>query len=360
MPSRRAIHGGASLDLEELIGLAIPVCRDAGHSCPRTGRRGRKPQYDDWKIAVMILCGVLKKKKSKSAQYRLICHHQDMFQRLLNLERLPSRSTFFDRYKKDLHTLISKAIQLQGRSLLKQHVTRAKLVAADKSLLRARGPEWNTKDRKRNHIPNRLHGVDRDADWGKSDYHGWVYGYSFEVAVSATRNSTVLPLLASVGVASASEHKTFPPKIDQLPRSTREVLADPGYDSNDTADRVELNRRNQRPSGRHFVCPPQKGFVSSIPEKGHRERQRQRRVKRLARLRSPRGRKVYARRKQTVEPFNGTFKAMFELEDHVWHRGLDNNRTQVLTAIFAYQLLVRAHWMHGGRDAQVQYILDQL
>ena len=61
--SGRRVTDDVSLDLEHLILLAIPICQKAGRLCPRTGP-GRKPQYDDWKIAVMILCGVLKKKKS--------------------------------------------------------------------------------------------------------------------------------------------------------------------------------------------------------------------------------------------------------------------------------------------------------
>jgi hypothetical protein len=357
--SGRRVTDDASLDLEHLIPLAVPVCRQAGHLCPRTGP-GRKPQYDDWKIAVMILCGVLKKKKSKSAQYRLICQPQNarMLQRLLELDRIPCRSNFFERYKR-IWPVVQKAITLQGRVALREHVADAQVVAVDKSLMKARGPEWNTKDRKRNIVPKYLHGLDRQADWGKSDYHGWTYGYSYEVVVAATRGSIFLPLLASVDVASTNEHKSVVAKLDDLPASTRTILVDPGYDSNDLADRVELDEK-ERPNGRRYICPPQKGFVSDKPERGRRERQRRRRVKRLAFLKSRKGRRLYARRKETVEPFNGTFKGMFELEDHVWHRGLPNNETQVLIAVFAYQLLVRCHWKCGSRNAQVQYILDGL
>lgn len=124
--------------------------------------------------------------------------------------------------------------------------------------------------------------------------------------------------------------------------------------------RYRGRRERRRRRRRRFVCPPPKGFVSQVPEKGRRERQRRRRVQRLAFLRSRAGQKLYARRKETVEPFNGTFKALFEWDQRVWQRGLDNNRTCVLSGIFAYQLLVRHHWKHGGRDAQIQYILDGL
>lgn len=353
----RRVTDGASLDLEKLTCLALPICQEAGVSCPRTGP-GPKPTYSDSQIAVMIMCGVLKKKKSKSAQYRFVQQHAEMIKRLLALERIPARSSFFARYQQ-VDPVVQKGIELQGRAALREHVADARVVAADKSLMRARGPEWNQKDRKRKRVPKYLHGLDREATWGKSDYHGWTYGYSYEVVVTATKDSVILPLLASVDVGSTNEHKSVVDKLDRLPPSTREVLIDPGYDSNDLADQVELDK-HENPTGRHYVCPPQKGYVSEIPERGRRERQRQRRVKRLAFLRSRRGRKLYARRKETVEPFNGTFKAMFELEDHVWLRGLRNNRTEVLTAIFAYQLLVRYHWKQGRRNARVQYILDGL
>lgn len=258
----RRVTDGASLDLEKLICLALPICQEAGVSCPRTGP-GPKPTYSDSQIAVMIMCGVLKKKKSKSAQYRFVQQHAEMIKRLLALERIPARSSFFARYQQ-VDPVVQKGIELQGRAALREHVADARVVAADKSLMRARGPEWNQKDRKRKRVPKYLHGLDREATWGKSDYHGWTYGYSYEVVVTATKDSVILPLLASVDVGSTNEHKSVVDKLDRLPPSTREVLIDPGYDSNDLADRVELDK-HENPTGRHYVCPPQKGYVSEDP-----------------------------------------------------------------------------------------------
>jgi hypothetical protein len=351
----RRVKEGASLS--ELILLAIPLCRDAQQQCPRTGP-GRKPEYEDWQIAVMIMCGVLKKKKSKSAQYRLVCHHAQLLMELLNLERIPARSSFYDRYKR-VYPVVQVAIDLQGRLLLREQVADARVVAVDKSLLNARGPKWHVRHRKRGIVPR---GVDREADWGYSEYRDWVYGYSYEVVVTATPKSVVMPLLASVDRASASEHTTFSPKIDRLPRSTRQVLSDPGYDDNNHAEQIELKRvaGRVRPTGRIFLCPPQRGWIGKTRQQGRREQQRLRRIQRHKTLRSRSGRRLYARRCQTVEPFNGTFKELFELNDHVWHQGMDNNRTQVLCAIFLYQLLIRWHWKHGGRNAQVHYIIDTL
>ena len=348
MPRRAT--AGASLD--ELLLMAIPLLRDAQGNCPRTGP-GRKPEYEDWEIAAMIFCGVLKKKKTKSATYAFAISQADVLLPRLGHTRFPARSTFFERYK-HCSTLVAEAIRLQGQLAIRQHVADAQTAAVDKTLMAARGPKWHASDRKRNRIPKGLRGVDREADWGYSEYHDWVQGYGLEVVVTAAQGTAAFPILASVDTASANERRTFVAKVPQLPRSTQHVLADRGYDGDDLADAVESAGR------RRYLCPPQRGSVGTSVRRGARERRRQRRLKRQAFLRTPRGRRLYGRRKQTVEPFNATFKRMFELDEHVWHRGLDNNRTQILTAVFVYQLLVRHRHQCGGRDAQVQHLLDIL
>ena len=65
------------------------------------------------------------------------------------------------------------------------------LVAVDKSLVWAQGPQWHKKDRQAGRIPKGLHEVDTESTWGYSEYHGWVQGYSYEVVVTATANGTV-------------------------------------------------------------------------------------------------------------------------------------------------------------------------
>ena len=62
----------------------------------------------------------------------------------------------------------------------------------------------------------------------------------------------------------------------------------------------------------------------------------------------------------TVEPFNAHLKHLFELEDQVWHRGLDNNRTLLLAAIFAYQVLLAYNHRRGHAPLAVQEVLDAL
>ena len=356
----RAMEGTC---LATLVRMAKPLCQAAERQCPRTGP-GRPPDFPDWLMAMLIMIAILKKKRSKSAQYRFLSEHRRELQEWLGWHGFPARSTYFDRYQR-AHRLFEVAIRLQGQQALKEGIAEAETVAVDKSLWKARGPEWHPKDRRAGRIPAKLRGVDRGSSWGYSEHHGWVQGYSYEVVVTATRRSTVFPLLASGDTANASEHASFGPKIEQLPKHTKNVLADAGYDNNRYGDQIEYDSQGRR-TGRHFVCPLQPRNTlrrDGIPQP-HRGRARRqsyaRRCRRITFYQSTRGRRLYARRGHTVEPFNEWFKALFDLDEHAWHRGFDNNKTQVLAAIFNYQLLVRYNHRKGRHNGQIQWILDQL
>ena len=65
MPARAS--DGTSL--AKLVKMAIPICKQAQRQCPRTGP-GRPPNFQDWKMAVLIMAGILERRKS--AQYRLL------------------------------------------------------------------------------------------------------------------------------------------------------------------------------------------------------------------------------------------------------------------------------------------------
>jgi hypothetical protein len=350
--------------LAKLVKMASSLLRAAQRQCPRLGP-GRPPEFDDWKIAVMIVAATLKNRKTKSAQYRFLHERRRKFRRWLGLKAFPARSTYFDRYGR-AHRLWEAAIVLQGQRALNEGVTTARSVAADKSLLWARGTPWHGKRRCQGKVPTNLHGVDRQAEWGYSPYHKWVYGYSYEVLTTADAGTVHLPLSASADVASASEHSTFPPKTQHLPKDTRYALADSGYDSNAIGDAVERDDR-ERPTGRRFVCPPNTRNRARRPSKSSAARltpaeraAQQRRWSRIDFYNSPRGQRIYTQRGQSVEPLHERLKALFDLNPRVWHRGLANNRTLLLSVIFCYQMLLRFNHRCGHRNAQLQWIMESV
>lgn len=347
--------------LHALVELAIPICQGAERRFPRAGP-GRPPEIPDWVMLVLITVGLLKHRRNKSAQYRFLDQHRVELMRWIGIKRFPSRSTYCERYRR-AHRLFRVAVRLQGRLLIKRKIGDPSCVAVDKSLVRSLGPEWPARLRR---AGKALPGVDRDSSWGYSKHHGWVQGYSYEVVVSVGKKGLVVPLLASVDRASQSEHRSFPEKIPQLPAAAKHVLADAGYDGNVHADAIEVDPSGA-PTGCHFLCPQvYRRGEHRRPQKSYHDRHlsrrtaHQRRLLRARYFRTKKARRIYSRRSITAEPFNEWFKSSFQLHDRVWHRGLDNNRTQILGAFFAYQILVRYNCRRGKRHGQLRWILDGL
>jgi hypothetical protein len=354
----RATEGTVS---KVLLDQAIPLLQEAEQQCPRTGP-GAKPKVPDWMIAAMIQFAVLHKKKSKSAQYRFLNEpaRRALFGRDVAMNYWPSRSTFFRRYR-GASRLLEAAVRIQAGHAIEEGIVDPKLAAVDKSLIAAKGPPWHQRQRKAGKLPR---GADGEAAWGYSEHDGWVYGYSFEVVVSATARGVVLPLLASVDVASSAETRSFAPKIDLLPAAVRFVAADAGYDANALGERLEYDDRGRR-TGCRYLCPENPRNAGRAKTKpggadAARALSRQRRAKRKAFLDTARGRALYRRRSLTVEPFNAWFKQLFEYEREVWHRGILNNRTQILAAMFAYQTLVRHNHRLGNQNGRLKWIIDAL
>jgi hypothetical protein len=349
----------AGTELEALVRMAVPLLRQAETNCPRRGR-GDKPDIPDWVMAALIMIVLLKRKKSKSAQYRFLFEQRAVISRWLNNDQFPSRSTYFRRYLR-AHHLYQEAIRLQGECAVAEGIANPENVAIDKSLIEALGPAWHKQDRQAGRIPA---GVDTDSTWGYSEHDQWVQGYSYEVVVTATPRTVVFPLLASVDVASAGETRSGVKKIKDLHHRVRTIAADSGYDSNELGEMIEYDEYDRR-TGRHFLCPEnprnnKRPKTKPCNADASRARSRQRRQQRRKFLGGRQGRRLYRRRKKTVEPFNQWFKSMFELDQRVWHRGLGNNRTQILTAIFIYQLLVRCNHRRGNKNGRVRWIMDAL
>jgi hypothetical protein len=349
-----------STPLRHLIDLAVPVCRRAEPLLPPPGP-GRPVELPEWAVAVMILIVVAKRLTTKSAQYRHLAAHADALVRRLGLERFPARSTYFARYR-TAFVLMSEALAAHtAHAAARGHID-VRCAAADKTLVAAAGRPWHRAQRARGERPKR---ADAEASWSRSAHDGWVYGYGLEAVVTAPRRGAAWPMLGSVDPGHIREARTFPAKVPRLPGRTRYVVVDMGYDSNDLGEAVESDAAGRR-TGRRLVGPQQArhnryGGRKRVWRETHRRRlRREHRAERLRFYRTRFGRSLYRRRGRTVEPFFGHIKEVFGLEDHVWHAGLGNNRTQVLAALVLYQLLLVYNRIKGHAGAEVKWILDQL
>lgn len=345
---------GACLD--RCVTIARSACQQAERDCPRTGP-GRKPEVPDWVVATMLVVAILHRKKSRLAQFAFWQARTVRFQVWFPDQRMLARSQFYQRAR-GVAALLSLAMKHLGIHAVRRGWADAQIVALDKSLIAARGRKRHSRERRLRR------GVDPDATWSYSEHDRWVFGYSYEVAVSAGKRGTLWPLLASFDTASCSEQKSCLAKLPQLPRQTRYVLADAGYDSNAVGESVEKTTAG-RSTQRRFLCPevprPQVGKPRCPHSRETRIRQLHRRLRDARRkfTRSLRGRKLYRRRSITVEPFNSRFKQLFDLHDRVWHWGLKNNRVTVLAAFVAYQVLLTYNHQLRQRHARVQQLLHR-
>jgi hypothetical protein len=108
------------------------------------------------------------------------------------LVRIPDRRTL-DRRLEEIASQAEAQIQALGLTLSLETVTDATVAASDGSAFTTPGPVWHKKDKAAGIIPEGLHGLDREADWIQSEYHGWVYGYKAHVSISvAPMSGTVI------------------------------------------------------------------------------------------------------------------------------------------------------------------------
>ncbi len=286
--------------------------------------------------------------------------HRAVLLSWMGVDRFPARSTYCDRYRR-AHGLFQHAIRLQAEQEVEGGRVDATVVAIDKSPIQSRGPRWGRHHQARGHLPA---GADPEARWTYSKHHGWVQGYAYAIVVTAGKTGPLWPLSASVEPASSQASEPAAEKLTHLPKPTRYGLGDSGYDRDVLGEAVEWDAHGRR-TGKRFLCP-------QINRRGDRKattirrNSKKRALHQLRRrqgrefLESSRAQKLSARRGCTIEPFNEWFKSLFELHACVWHRHLDNNSTQLLAALFAYQVLLRYNRRAGNRDGRLQWILDFL
>jgi hypothetical protein len=145
----------------------------------------------------------------------------------LGFENVPDRTTLSRRYKA-LYPILQDFIAFIGQyaePLDKRFASRD--LFEDKSLFKAQGPVWHQSDRKVGRIPDKLRGLDREATWSRSSYHGWVYGYS----VHLTCNAAAFPKLTLVETGTFSEKQAMDTKASLLLDclQPRTLTGDDGY-----------------------------------------------------------------------------------------------------------------------------------
>lgn len=233
--------------------------------------------------------------------------------------RYPSRRTW-ERRLRALPDSLPAQIGRLGRylvALICPWANCGRAVAADSTVLRARGGVWHKKHREKGIVPHTS--IDIEAHWTKSGWHGWVYGWKLHLI--ATVAAVWIPLAAELTPANGADNVAIEPLLWELPAEVRFVLGDQHY-----------NARNVRQicqrTGRNLVASrpgpyPHTGLGVEVRRIFHK-------------LRS-----------LAIENFNGQFKGIFDVHGQVPTKGLTNTRRFALGAIFVYQLVLLYRFEHG-------------
>jgi Transposase DDE domain len=228
--------------------------------------------------------------------------------------RFPCRRTF-ERRLKALPEGLPEQIGCLGRHLvevIKPWQSRGRAVALDSTVLRAKGGVWHKKDKKVGKVPHSS--IDTEADWTKSGWHGWVYGWKLHVAIAV--GEVWIPLCARLTPANTADNLVAPYLIEHLPEEARFVLGDIHYN----APNVRRACCHRSSTEERFLVTTKRGAYPHTDDGVE-----------LRRI-------FHKLRSIANENFNEHFKAIFELHGEVPTRGLINTQRFALGAVLVYQL----------------------
>jgi hypothetical protein len=327
----------AAHPLIQLLALIDLVWTEAE---PGQVKRGGPKFYDEKTIFKVYVVRVLKQLWAHRSLWRYLSS-MPLVASTCGLVRIPARRTL-DRRLAEIAPQAEVQIQALGLTLSLEAVTDATVAASDGSAFATPGPVWHKKDKEAGIIPDGLHGVDVEADWIPSEYHGWVYGYKAHVSISVAP-TTVRVVLGACVTSRACESHVLEARIKDLPPLLRTLLLDAGYDDGDLI--IACAER-----GIEVLAPLSKPIGQSTPQD---------RRDRAAYLASPEGKARYRQRGSSIEPFFGTVKDFFHL-DPLPLPGKTNAAVLILLALYAWDLIVLFNFMNDRPLGAVKPVLDLL
>jgi hypothetical protein len=162
-------------------------------------------------------------------------------------------------------------------------------VALDSTALRARGGVWHKKHREAGIVPHTS--IDTEAQWTKSGWHGWWYGWKLHVAGVVA--AWWIPLAASLTEANVADGDVAVHLADSLPAEVRFVLGDHHY-------QTEKLQAYCLQTGRILICS--RGNRKKLADDPGRE------VRRV----------FHKLRSLAIENWNEQFKSVFERHGKSW------------------------------------------
>lgn len=283
---------------------------------PTQRKRGRPPIYSERLLMKALVVMIIRRLYTAWALLAFLHQEDPVVQQLRALlteaGRFPTRRT----WERRLAVLPATLPGLIGRlsrhlvTVLNPWAQQGHGAACDSTAVRAHGGVWHKKDREAGSVPHTS--IDTEAHWSKSGWHGWWYGWKLHLAVSI--GSLWIPLAAEFTAANVADSEVAPLLLTQLPAEVRYVLGDQHYNTPDL--RLECTRHNRElVATRRGAYPHTDGGVE---------------VRRV----------FHQLRSHAIEPFNGSFKNIFEWGGQMPVKGVRRCQLLALGAVLLYQLVL--------------------
>lgn len=291
---------------------------------PLLCKRGRVQEFSEQSFLLLAVVAVVTKTFADSELWRLLRADAGL-QAICGFSRIPHRTTILRRLK-SLTAAAERQISLAGAEILLSVAAQdtQSVSAIDGRMYAALGPRWHKKDRRQNLIPAKLRNVDRESEWFKSGYRGWVQGY--RLVVQSLVFPFPVPLSASwrpnnIGEASVAKQAISGGGLVK----TSVLLGDETFGS------AELTRLYQSVGG-WLLTPKQ------LPKKRRSFKH-----------------DLYEYRKETIELLFQRIIQAFDLKA-CQVKGLHKNGAFVLACVWVYQLV----FLMNFRESKPLFVIKEL
>jgi hypothetical protein len=306
--------------------------------------RGRPYCYPERSLFKCLLVKAVKRLDDCSGLYNYLSHEANEHIRCAVglAEKLPHLKTFQRRFEASA-PLMRRQLQAVAQALAAAGVISFEILAVDGTVCDALGPDWHKNDKLYAHIPAGLRNLDLTAEWAKSGYRGWSYGYKALALCNSNPGEPAVFVDGWVEKGNVSETVSVRDQIacKGLPEGNRLMLADSGFD-----DQAFFEICWQFKS---LLITPVKGCENSPKERFLKE----------ALYVDYLNCGIYGRRSTSIEPLFGYVKELFDFQE-LHNHGLYKSGAEILAAMAAYNLIVLFNHFEGLVPRAVKAFLDIL
>jgi hypothetical protein len=289
---------------------------------PSSRPRGRPLAYPDRLFLKVVLFMTLRRLYRVHEVYSVLC--QPSAEILLVRAHLfpatfPCRRTFERRLRR-LPSTLEETIPLVGEMLVElwqPWAQSARAAAGDSTCLYASGAHWNKKDREAGIVPNTT--IDTDANWTRSGWHGWVYGYKLHLISTIAR--VWIPLAARLRPANEADCTTMEALIPTLRVRPSFFCGDSAYNTDPVRLACDKHGATLVASSRGKAPRTDDGVE----------------VRKI----------IHALRHHAIENLNGLFKSIFDLRRPIPTKGHAGSARYVLGCLFTYQIGLLYRYIEG-------------